>query len=249
MWKVRKFFKGIGDKYRALRDRIPRKVQVVINLVSIPILLFLLYIFMGSPALNWEHQYRRIEKAHMVGPGEILGYEEVTGNLYEEIVLAKTDDALIVSTVSLGKNGNDILLYLPKRDGIMVLGAPQDLMRLLPTSTMTVFAVDDRADAVRAEMDLELYWKQFVDEEPQYPVFHLQAPRKEVGYYRFDIPFGNLEEESVPWNTIKLFSAWSRDTTGIHIPEDAYRATVRLYDENNKLLAEETVQLFSQIRD
>jgi hypothetical protein len=197
MWRIRKFLQGRREKHRAFVERIPRKAQVAINFTLILVLLFLLYIFMGSPVLHWEQQYRRVERAHMVGPGEILGYEEVTGNLYREIVLAKTDDALIVSTVSLGDTGNDILLYLPKTDGIAVLGAPQDLSRLNPLTTMTVFAVVDRPGAVRAELDLELYWQQFLYRDPEYPVFHLDDTRKENGYFRFDIPVGGLDESSV----------------------------------------------------
>ncbi len=245
MWKVREFLKGIGVKYRALRDRIPRKTQVAINLVSIPILLFLLYIFLGSPVLNWRQQYRRLEKAHMVGPAEIMGYEEVTGMLYNKIVLANTEEAIIVSTVSLGNTGNDIFQYLEKTDGIMVFGGPHDFKRLIPSVAMTVFAVVDQPVAVRAEMELQLYWQQYLEDQPKYPTFHLQAQRKEGGYFRFDIPYGEYEEESLEYQAIKLFSSWSRDAQGINIPENAFRATVRLYDSQNKLIGQETVNLQS----
>jgi len=51
--------------------------------------------------------------------------------------------------------------------------------------------------------------------------------------------------ESPEYQAIKLFSSWSRDAQGINIPENAFRATVRLYDSQNKLLAQETVNLQS----
>lgn len=245
MWKVSKFFKGIGEKYRALRDRIPRKTQVAINLISIPILLFLLYIFLGSAVLNWQQQYRRLEKAHMVGPAEIMGYEEVSGMLYNKIVLAKTEEAIIVSTVSLDNTGNDIFQYLEKTDGIMVFGGPHDLKLLIPSVAMTVFAVVDEPKAVRAEMELQLYWQQYPEEEPSYPIFDLQAQRKEGGYFRFDIPYGDYNEGSIAYEAVKLFSSWSRYTKGITVPENAYQAKVRLYDSQDKLISEETVQLQS----
>lgn len=245
MWKVREFFKRNGEKYRALRDRIPRKTQVAINLVSIPILLFLLYIFLGSPVLNWQQQYRRLEKAHMVGPAEIMGYEEVSGMLYNKIVLAKTEEAIVVSTVSLGDSGNDIFQYLEKTEGIMVFGGPYDLNRLIPSVAMTVFAVVDQPEAVRAEMELQLYWLQYPEDQPKYPTFHLQAQRKEGGYFRFDIPYGEYNEEGLEYQAIELFSSWSRSAHGVHIPEDAYQASVRLYDSQNRLIVQETVNLQS----
>ena len=87
---MRKRVKKMVDKWRTWTARIPRKCKVAWYLLTCLFMGLLIYIFIGAPVFGWKHQYRRVEKAHFVGPAQILGYEEVSGMLYDEVVLAQT---------------------------------------------------------------------------------------------------------------------------------------------------------------
>lgn len=240
-------------RIKAWTERIPRKKRFLLYLLTILCLVFLFYIFIGAPALSWQHRYRRVEKAHLIGPGQILGYEEVSGIAFSKVVVAKTIYGVIVCHIDEYAEDYGLLLYLPQRGRITVTAAPQLLAPMEFDSemdTVTVFAVDDYPEAVRAELDLELYWQQQQDEEAVRPVFHLSAQREQEGYFRFDAPFESLDEENPERKALKLFSDYTRNYPQWRdqwiIPENAYKATVRLYNSGGQLIAEESLYLFEE---
>ena len=231
----------IKNTWQRLKDgysRVPRKVKVLIGLILILQMAFLFYIFIGTPAFNWEQKYRRIEKSYMVGPGKILCYEEISSMLYDEQVLAKTDEAVLLTSIS----APEFVLYFPKKEDIMVFGAPQihSGLRQLGGS-VTVFAVDEYPEAVRAELDLQLYWQQWEEVEPVRPVFYAKADRQGTGYFRFDIPIYEWEEYTDEYKALKYFSSCSGRHWGSEMPEGACKATVRLYNDKNELICQRKV--------
>lgn len=237
---MRKWWKGLSSRTKAL-----------LYLLTIFCLVFLFYIFIGAPALSWKHRYRRVERAHLIGPGQILGYEEVSGTVFSKVVVAKTAYGVIVCHIDEYAEEYGLLLYLPQKERITVTAAPQLLAPMEFDSemdTVTVFAVDDHSEAVRAELDLELYWQQQLNEEPEHPVFYLKAKREKEGYFRFDAPFESLGEDTPERKALDLFSQYTRNYPQWRdqwiIPEGAYKATVRLYDSADQLITEETVKLF-----
>ena len=219
-------------------------------LLAILTMSFLVYFFIGAPALNWQHRYRRIEKAYFVGPGQILGYEEVSGGFYDAAVVARTEEGVIITTMSQADYG-ELLFYLPMTGKLLVTAAPQMLSPMdldFKEDTLTVFVVDDYPEAVRAELDLQLFWRQQPEDEGQRPVFHLSAQREKEGYFRLDAPFESLDEDSVERKALGLFSEYTRNVGWREarwlMPEGACSATVRLYDSSGSLIAEETLVLF-----
>lgn len=238
-------------RLKAWSERIPRKTRFFLYVLSILFLAFLIYIFIGAPALNWQHRYRRIEKAHLVGPGQILGYEEVSGSLYDAAVVARTDKGVIVTTMISELPYGELLFYLPMTGKIAVTAAPQMLAPSdidFEQDTLTVFVVDDYPEAVRAELDLQLYFKQQPDGEAETPIFHLSGQREKDGYFRLDTPFESLDADSVERKALDLYSDYTRNAgwreTLWLVPKGAYKATVRLYDSNDSMIAEETITLF-----
>lgn len=231
---------------------ISRRNKVLLYLLTILVMSFLVYLFIGAPALNWQHRYRRIEKAHFVGPGQILGYEEVSGSFYDVAVVARTDEGVIITTMMSQFDYGELLLYLPITGKIMVTAAPQVLTPSeidFQEETLTVFVVDDYPEAVRAELDLLLYFKQQPDGEAETPTFHLSAQREKNGYFRMDTPFESLDGDSVERKALELYSDYTRNAGWREmlwlVPKGAYKATVRLYDSSGSLITEETVQLFA----
>ena len=238
-------------RIKAWTERIPRKIRFLLYVLMILCLVFLFYIFIGAPALSWQHRYRRVERAHLIGPGQILGYEEVSGTVFSKVVVAKTAYGVIVCHIDEYAEDYGLLLHLPQKGRITVTAAPQLLAPMefdFEMDTVTVFAVDDYPEAVRAELDLELYWQQHQDEDAVRPVFYLSAQREQEGYFRFDAPFESLGEENLQRKALELFSQYTRNYPQWRgrwiVPDDAYNATVRLYNSGGQLVAEETVKLF-----
>lgn len=225
--------------------------KVLLFLLLIMCMSFLIYLFIGAPALNWQHRYRRIEKAHFVGPGQILGYEEISGSFYDAAVVARTEDGAIITSMISELPYGELLYYLPMTGNLLVTAAPQVLRPNdidFEEETLTVFVVDDYPDAVRVELDLQLFWRQHPEDEGERPIFHLSARRRKEGYFRLDAPFESLDEDSVEWKALDLFSEYSRNVGWREarwvMPEGACNATVRLYDSAGDLITEEKLTLF-----
>lgn len=230
---------------------ISRRNKVALYLLAILTMSVLVYYFIGAPVLNWQHRYRRTERAHFVGPGQILGCEEISGSFYDKAVVARTEEGVIIMSMLSQSDYGELLFYFPMDEKMLVTAAPQILT---PTEidfqedTLTVFVVDDYPEAVRAELDLQLFWRQQPEEEGQRPVFHLTAQREKDGYFRLDAPFECLGEDSVERKALELFSEYSRYAGWREarwlMPEGACKATVRLYDSSDCLITEEKIHLF-----
>ena len=231
---------------------VSRRKKVLLYLLAILIMSFLVYLFLGAPPLNWQHRYRRIEKAYFVGPGQILGHEKISGSFYDETVLARTEEGVIITSIMSQFDYGEMLFYLPMTGKLIVTAAPQMLAPIdidFKEDTLTVFVVDDYPEAVRAELDLQLFWRQQPEDEGERPIYHLSAPREKEGYFRLDAPFESLDENSVERKALELFSEYTRNVGWREarwlMPEDVCKATVRLYDEQNNVVLAETISLFS----
>ena len=231
---------------------VSRKKKVLLYFLAVLTMSFLAYWFIGAPPLNWQHRYRRIEQAYFVGPGQILGHEEISGSFYDDAVVARTGEGVIITSMMSQVDYGEMLFYLPMKGKILVSAAPQILTPSeidFHEDTLTVFVVDDYPEAVRVELDLQLFWRQQPeDEEGQKPLFHLSAQREKEGYFRLDSPFESLDENSVERKALGLFSEYSRYVGWREarwlMPEGACNATVRLYDSSGSLITEEAMQLF-----
>lgn len=244
---MKKIFKALIQKWKDWDARIPRRAKVMGYVLASLLMGFLIYIFIGAPTWNWEHRYRRIEKAHFVGPAEILGYEEVCGMLYDEVVLAKTQDAVIVSSISLYETGNDVLLYLTKTGKVTVTAALQDPKRSQKSEkSLTVFVVDDYPEAAYVELDLHLGNAKVYTQSGYRPSFYLSAERQTNGYFRVDIPLEQWSEYSQEQLSLMLFNAYSMERERYDIPARLYEADVRFYDGSGQLIAEESLYLFEE---
>lgn len=249
MWRIGLFLKKYRQKVAAAVDRIPRKLQVLVNLLLTALLLIVLYIVIGCPTFGTEHGYRRIEKANLVGPAEILGYETIyTSDRQMQIALARTTDGVILSPTSVKPYYNWMdFLYFPLNDDITVTLAPQQLhWEYGGEHTLTMFVFDAHPDAVRAEMDIELFWEDVPDHVYRYQ-YNLEASRDKGEYFRFDLEF--IHNEFAPDPRAEAIYQLSRVMyfpNGTTLPEDAYPVAVRLFDAAGKCIAEKKMQLFAQ---
>lgn len=250
MWRIGRFLKKCREKTIALLERIPRKLQVFVNLLLIPVLLFMMFVFLDCPVLDDHDAYRRIEKANMVGPAEILGYEAFTEKFYENVVLADAGDAVIIAAIPKNRKlniYNNYFFYLPKTDDIIISPVPEYLSWGDSEVRMSLFLFDEYPEAVRAEVDLEVFWNPGGDEPIYYETHRLEAVRNNDGYFRLDVQISSNQFEVDPAaEAIIQLSHVAMNCGGWTLPEDAYPATVRLYDVADRLVVEKQMQLYAQ---
>jgi len=253
MWRLKPYFQKCKKAISAILEKIPRKLQVLLNVLTIALLLFALYVFHGSPCFTPEQAYRRLEKANSVGPAQILGYESFVGYRTTQIVLAETENGVILSQVYPQSKHTffaNQFFYVEKRGDITITPTPQDLHWQIDDSeqclTMVVF--DEYPQAVRAELDFFIFWYAGIDRPNAYEeTVHLESQRENEGYFRFDMPFTydkyavNPRAEAI--SQLSMVFYYPQDWTP---PKDSYPATVRLYDAENNLIIEKDMQLFEQ---
>ena len=228
-----------------------RKLQVVVNLLLISALLYGLYVFLGCPSFSLEQEYRRMEKANHVGPATILGVEAVNGWGTPQIVLADDGKSVILASITRPNDrfyqANN-MFYFQKTGDITIAAAPQDLHFSYgeKENGLTLIIFDEYPQAVRAQLDFELYWSRGSD--PDYhKQYTLYANREAEGYFRLDLQFtyDKFREDPQYEAILQWNSLWNYPTDWTP-PADAYPATVRLYDANDKIIVEKKMQLIAQ---
>lgn len=247
---------------------IPRKMRVFANLLAILLGVFILYILMECPAFTPEQNFRRMEKAELVGPAQILHIMDVEMLGYDHLLLADDGDAVILYSFSDNLWDQGRLIYREKKDPVTVLAAPNSGMILdyADVIDLPVFVFHDHSNAVRAELELEfgegldyaqVNWQQndVVIETSYEKTWHLESTENHSSVFVFNLhaePDGKLEEQY----GIELWRPLGSEGVALEIFSDmtersqAYYAyyipaTVRLYDWNDRLIAEEHLTIRS----
>ncbi len=246
--------KRLMEKFRhtweAILDRIPRKTQVALNLLLILIFGLLLYVFLGAPAFNLEHAFRRMEKRHMVGPSQILGVEQLETTYADQLVIARTENGVILYADEhvMGYHG---FSYREKEQNVMVCVTPVFLSSIRPPygDDLTVIIFDDYPEAVRAELELETFWEDSLTGKQYHYQYALSGTRKNPGYIRLDYDIQWRDYENVfdhPENEA-MGELVSYAVNGhVWAPAGEFPATVRLYDANDQLICTRELFLFPQ---
>lgn len=246
---MRRFFKRFREKINAFLDRIPRKTQVAVNILLMVVLPLLIYVFVGGPALSPEHGLRRAEKENLVGPGRILGIEEIDGMYSDTLVIAKTEEGVILYTHwEDAANPIDPLVYREQTGDIMVCGVHQSLSSITPPDgdDLTVIVFDDYPEAVRAELNMQIFWEDRQTGQQWRYLYLLSGERTNQGYFRMDHDVQWHESFENPENqAIHAFTnhAWNE---AYRAPAGEFPATVRLYDKNDTLICQRELWIFPQ---
>ena len=232
--------------------RLTRPVKVLILLIGSLVTSFLLYIFIGAPPLSDEQRYRRTEKAHLVGPAEILDIIELTPlyeSSYEYMLIADTKDAVIMYLWNTQRNPSERLVYREKMGDVTVYAAPTaiwyELWERRPEIELPILLFDNYPQAVRAELDLTLSADKYGDYTFTKD-YALEAQRKKTGYFCFYIQASDYsssgDDEGAVLSSFSSFTSHYEISESIDI-RTAIPAMVRLYDSKNNLIHEETVMI------
>lgn len=249
---------------------LPRKIRICVNILAILLLVFAIYILLGCPAFTAEQQFRRLEKANLVGPAEIIEVIDPPNGEYDHIIVADDGDGVILYRYDdfeyrWAWGG---FLYREKSEGITVFPAPNHMYFGSGEYVMDVpvLVFHDYPDAYRAELELtfdegigipQTQWEDGQEVTIGYweKTYRLEAHSDIPGYFRFDLHAQSedwyvdeygidrgtpLEEEGIALQTICRMMDMNRAYL-----QEYVSATVRLYDRNDALIVEEHLTIRS----
>ena len=243
---------------------LPRKLRICVNILAILLLLAAVYVFGGCPALTVEHQFRRLEKANLVGPSRIIETVELTESEYDRMIVADDGDAVILYCCNLPGYrwdwGN--FYYLEKAEGMTVLAMPSYHFGTFDrTLELPVLLLHNYPGAVRAELELilgkgfdiqETVWDNggAVTRRDFEKTYFLEAESDLYGYFRFMLHAETdgsdsmqMLEDTTEGMVLKRFARMFAEF-GMYLHEYV-PATVRLYDSSDNLITEEHLTIRS----
>ena len=235
-------------KLKRFVRNIPRKCRIAMNLAAVLLLLITVYALWGCPAFTVEQQFRRTEKAYLMGPSEIIDIIELTGNEYDRMVVADDGDHLITYCCDVpGYRWNGgLFAYRKKAEGMNLLAMPSyhfgtfDAYLDLPIALL-----HDEPRAVRAELELTLGKGFDIQQNGQdfEKTYFLEAESDKPGYFLFMLHAGTdngqMLEDTTEGYVLKRFARMFAES-GMYLHEYV-PATLRLYDRVGNLLKEETI--------
>ena len=196
---------------------------------------FLLYVFSGCPAFTVEEQYRRAEKANLVGPAEILGTVELKDaySVYDRLLLADDGEGVIMYLYRADDISNHRLVYREKMGEVTVLAAPSNDVFWWGRKEIEVpvLVFDSCPAAVRAELELELGCE-----------FNGEEFQKTYSYFLFSIRASASYELGAEGCALSTLAQVSGHDFASYV-ETAIPATVRLYDEAGAKVYEKSLYI------
>jgi len=232
---------------------IPRSVRAILNLVIIGIVIFALYVSQGSPTFSATDQFRREEIRQMVGPAKILNNislkKYTVNNSYNRLIIAASDDSAtlyLYHNTNTRKMPNNYSKFVcrKKQGNITVLAVPS-IMHEYDTSAnlrIPVIVFDCFPEAVRAEMEIELY-SNYIHDIYFRRMYQLEATRNVDGYFLFDLENDSAYDGS--GTAMKILTMTSSDMEYNSFVDAPIPVTVRFYDKNNVLISTESVEIRS----
>lgn len=222
-----------------MKKIISRKVQVLRNILLLILLIFAIVYFSGLPVPIPELQFRRDERAHLVGPGDILGIEEIDFSNYETMIVAETEEGVILWVSAPGIARSD-LVYQEKDGENLLLAAPGYLgfMTVTDEVHLPLILFDRQPRAIHAEIQFTL--REVIDGETFEKTYRLSADRKTSGYFLFTLN----SDESYNYHeglALQIFANIASHRE--HRQDYSIPVQLRFYDGRDQLIAEETLMI------
>lgn len=222
--------------------RLKRKWRIIRNIVLILLLLLLCFIVMDFASFSPKAAFRKMEKAYLSGPSDILVMKEEPNSSNTKIALATYEDYIQVGTID--KN-----YHLWKGMNLFSYKSHGDLT-VIPYNSLSfdnalVFVVTNMKESMRAELTIKFEYTDR-NEKKVTNIFTYEGVREADGVYFFYIE--NLNE--------KPKFAWERDYNLEHLIEtlgwlanvrynvnETYPIELRFYSETGEIILEEDLEL------
>ena len=212
--------------------------------------------------MNPVEHFRRLEKAYLVGPSEIITTIELTNNEFDRMIVADDGDGLITYCCDVPgyRWDSGLFVYREKTEGMNLLAMPSyhfgtfDAYLDLP-----IVLLHDEPKAVRAELELTL-GKGFdiqetvtdasgtVIRQDFEKTYYLESETAGSGFFIFMLhartDYGQMLEDTTEGFVLKRFARMFAEN-GKYLHEYV-PATVRLYDRVGNLITEETITVRSR---
>lgn len=243
---------------RRFWTNIPRQVRTGFNILIILYLLLTFYVSIGSPVFTLEQRFRRAEKAHLVGPGEIV--DQTQWGLYSQftdMLVAETEHGVMFYGYwdqDYPLDDYEVFSYREKTGKLTFLAPPS-----LGFSwafdrfdrTVPLYLFDDYPEAVRAEASVHAKGTCQVDNDTydQFDMrFAVSADRFADGVFRFllELKGGDplkLAAAQMLTEISTTMESWPYANTVAFQREPRADVTIRLYDADDNLIVEEKLVL------
>lgn len=235
--------------------RVPRPVRIVWNMLIVALLLWLIYVFLGSPSFTVERAYRREAARNAVDPGEIIAVLETDDCLqYDNLLIAETKEGYAL----YGVNSVDLRLFSGRRayrraefsyrereDGATIMAAPcsSHLFAHDEYVKLPIVMFYEVPGAIRAELDLHLVDHVMYGEMEYH--YSLAAPKKWDGCFVFELESElDFDADPLRGQALSILSEMYVFDGSYNEGSD-FTADVRLYDRNDQLIYEESLRLRS----
>lgn len=234
-------------KFKNWWHTLNRKKRIAFLLLGIGVSLLLLYFCCGCPAFTLEQKFRRAEKADLIGPSAILGLEYVEMPSYTQPVFVAEDETTVTlcGCYPVFLDDNTHLIHRKKTGDLTIVVWPRTVDTMpYEAFEVPIFLFDDFPEAKRAELEFTLVWDETFSRDCL-----TEAHREQSGYFRFDIPcpvskittdeFGGSEIDGRDASLLYSLALASDYNGGVSRTQ--FPITVRLYNNREELICEETV--------
>ena len=250
---------------RNILHRIPRPLKACLCAILVMMLTAIYYIALGCPT-TFRQEFRRAEKAHMVGPSTIVDTFRGEYTEFEKMIVGETEYGIcFFGRYGSGRQGTThsgqqrySFFYHEKTGDITILPAPNssafEWTWYGSARSLPVYVFTEDAEAVRAELKLTVTgeYTYYYHGKPEIdPVqrslnrtLQAEAHRTDSSLFRFW-----LEADDQPGLAALqyLSSTIGGNAHGVEtlFTPAAIQATVRLYDTQNTLIREEIQILYT----
>lgn len=232
---------------------IPRPAKACICTLLVIVLAAAYYIALGCPTFTIEQEFRRAEKAHMVGPSKIVDHTKGDYSEFDDMLVGETEYGICFfckrTVTNVNKNREEFhyfLSYVEKTGNMTMVAAPNNhgsswnFFGHKQSLPVYLFVNDEKA--VRAEAEIHVMKAPNTTGYTE-ATFLAEADRTESGIFRLTIQGETNHELSAMY----YFSTVTGGNNDHHPAEDIFNditATVRLYDAQDNLIEETTLTIY-----
>ena len=246
-------------KLKDLLSRIPRPVKACSCAILLLAAAIVYYIALGCPTLTFQQEFRRAEKAHLVGPSTIV--DTLTDEEYwdfNEMIVAENEHGVTFFGFTYNSRPNYniftkrsyVFSYREKTGNTTVLAAPNFWAlhwSMDSNNSLPVYIFTEQTNAVRADIKLTVNGidTHYTDEKNVTvefsEEFHADAALVKPGVLRC---FLNCNTDTGTAALYLLSRVCSEDShLNTEEASTVIPVTVDLYDENGDLIATETIEI------
>lgn len=221
-------------KWKEKWGAVSRGKKLLVYTAVLLICITVSYVAIGSPSFSPRMEFRRLEKAYMVGPSTILAEFDLDSTWEKHVIIGETKDSYILSAFNDAYFRTTNYFWYPKTDSMALFHLPGSEARInlfYNSEPMMLVLFDLEPKAVRAELKLD-----FLVSEETGEIMHISATAQREYSNLFLFKFYGGSNEGTLNHALSKIARTCRE----YGRYDQY-VTVRLYDAQGQLLREETI--------